>query len=203
MLSYSGLRSLFSSIFYNSIWVHTGIIYVDEHTSEIYVFEAANYFPPYVGEVVRVPILKWMKINRNARAIALLPINNEIPYNDFQNVFNKYEKVKMSVESLGRTWARFLKTKRICDLPENHIFSKKFNCDNIDKDQVFNITCHELTIAALQEAGVIEHNITPCSFFPSNVYNRKFKCINGYSYCEPLQISFHQYIGELSNSINY
>ena len=203
MLSYGGLRSVFGAVFYNSIWVHTGIVYVDSKTREIYIFEAANYFPPYIGEVVRIPILKWMKINRNVMAAAILPINREISDEMFGLATEKYENVKVTVESLRHTWLRFLRTKKICDLPDNHIFSDKFNPKNVAAGHVFDLTCHELTIGALQEAGVVEHSITPCSFFPSTVYNRRFNCINGFRYAAPKQVSFHEHVGDLVNSIEY
>ncbi len=208
LLSYGDLRSVFGSVFYNSLWVHTAVVFVDSKSSEAYVFEAANYFPPYSGQVIRIPILKWMRINRNVKAVALLPINKKIPDCKFEQAMRKYEKENITVESLGHTWLRFLRTKRISDLPENSIFSDKFGDESLAKTTTttatdFQITCHELTMAVLQEAEVVEKDISPCSFFPSTVYNRKFNCINGFFYALPRQVSFHEFTGDASVAIEY
>jgi hypothetical protein len=126
VVSYKGIRSIFSSIFYRSIWTHPGIVWIDPTTGEPFMLEAALYMPPYTAQVVRVPILHWMRINRNSNCVAHLSINKEADPCLIDAGFSRFEKEDVGVEGLNFSWFRFCGTR---------------NPMNVAKDSFFASTC--------------------------------------------------------------
>jgi hypothetical protein len=214
VLSYSGARSWFSAITYGSVWTHPGLVYLDVNTNEPYILEAAAYKPPYSGNIVRIPLLKWMSINRNARAIALLSLNKEASSTLVNKAFEKFEKEDIGVEGLRWSWWRFLNKKSpetvtpesfFASEPRRQVPSKKTKSgqpkywplpfgENTSDGFDYLLTCHEVVINVLQSAGVYDKTLTACSYLPCAIYNKEVGTVNGYEYAEPEEISFDSYV---------
>lgn len=215
MISYDDVRSLFSSVFYASVWTHVGIIIIDPLSKEPYVLEAASYRPPYSHQVLRIPLLHWAKINQKAKHVAYLPINKEIPFESLNAAYQKFEEEEIGVENLKLGWLRFAKTNTPQTVNKESFFaseerkvkpSKKADNDwlllsylrdkfpDYFKDYSvpqydYMLTCHEILISVLQDVGVFDSSLTPCSYIPSSIINKKINTIGGYEYEEPQNVS--------------
>jgi hypothetical protein len=214
ILSYSGVRSWFSAATYGSVWTHPGLVYIDPNTKEPYILEAAAYRPPYVGQIVRVPLLKWMSINRNARGVALIKLNKDVPSDLIDKGFSKFENEDIGVEGLRLSWFRFVQKKTPKTVhPESFFASedrkrkpaKKTKAgkrkywplpfgENNSSEFDYLLTCHEVVISTLQDSGVLDKTYTPCSYLPNAIFNRDIPTLNGYEYLEPEEICFDQHV---------
>ena len=218
MISYDDVRSLFSSVFYSSVWTHVGIVINDPVSGEPYVLEAASYRPPYSHQVLRIPLLHWMKINQKAKHVAHIPINKEIPYETLNEAFQKFEEEDIGVENLKLGWLRFATVNTPETIHKESFFASEqrkikptkkadndwlimsylrekfpdYFKDRDVKQYDYMLTCHEILISVLQDVGVYEKKYTPCSFIPSSIINQKIKTTNGYSYEEPHNVSIRR-----------
>ena len=172
-ISYNNYKTYFSRLFYSSIWTHVGMIYFNPKTNEPFVFEAAIYDNPYSCHIIRIPLIKWLSINRN-HLIHVLPINREIPYDHLNKVFLAHEEQLFFVEDINVTWIRFYLERGAYFSHENNLLNPKIKSSGI--------TCNELIVSILQHANVIKKEFSPSSYFPSDIYKAKFNMINGFSY---------------------
>jgi hypothetical protein len=209
-ISYRGARSLFSASTFRSNWTHTGMIWMHEKTGEPYVLEAATYRPPYIGHVIRLPLLHWIRINRNVRAVALSRITPEAPNDKISKAFAYFEKSDVGVESLRPDWFRFTKTKEEKDLPATSFFAdpsrrqkprtrsetgfspfkyvaQKAGIWDPPRNGSFEyvLTCHEILIHVLQLAQIVDMTPTACSYMPNAFVKQSVAMKNGYKYEEP------------------
>lgn len=212
MISYQGVRSWFSALVYGSIWTHAGLVYIDPRSSEPFIFEAANYAPPHVGQIVRIPLLKWMSINKNSKCISLVSINKPIPYEKLNEEYAKFENSDIGVQGLSLSWKRFLTKKTPYDVDEYSFFAAEhirkhpktktqaglkkyiFFGENTSSYFDYLLTCHEVIIHVLQKCGVFERKYTACSYLPNALFNREIKTINDYEYLEPIEVSVDDYV---------
>lgn len=213
-LSYRGLRTVFSRSVYGSNWTHPALVYIEPETNEPFIFEAAVYKPPYTAQVIRVPLLYWMRVNRNAAAMALLSLNKPANVKLIDEGFSKFEDSDIGVESLTLDWLRFLNTKtpktvephsffasgdrkelptdkRYTDMGPMRFVLNKVGITEKDPSLVFDyvLTCHEIIISTLQNAGVYSDKNTACSYLPSCIVNDNIEMANGYKYKKPMQIT--------------
>jgi hypothetical protein len=121
LLSYKGYRTFFTSIVCNSIWNHMGIVYVDPATREIFILEAANYKPPFEGDLLRMPLKDWIKINKNVHCIALLKINKPVSSALLISKYAELENLDICVQGIDLSWARFL-SKKTAETVDNASF---------------------------------------------------------------------------------
>jgi hypothetical protein len=71
----------------------------------------AGYRPPYNRHIVRIPLLKWLQINRNATAIGYVPINKAIDNDTFISAIEHVESFRIGIDSFRLPWTRFLSLK--------------------------------------------------------------------------------------------
>lgn len=220
-ISYSDARSVFSSVFYASIWTHVGLVVIEPTSGEPYIVEAANYKPPYSHQILRIPLLYWLRINRNARTIGHLRINKEIPFEELDKIISsRYEEADIGVETLNLNWLRFatsntpqtvercsffadenVKVEPLEKVSNEWIFKKWarkilpsyiISPESEQKQYDYLITCHEMLVDILQRVGVYESKYTPCSYIPSSIANNKIKTINGYKYCDAKSVNIKE-----------
>ena len=210
-LSYNDVRSIFSSVFYASVWTHVGLVFIEQSSGEPYILEAANYRPPYSHQILRVPLLNWIRINRRARSIGHLKINKEISFQKIEEIVSqRYEELDIAVENLNLRWLRFATLKTPSNVNKFSLFAPdgrrqpplekvanewsiktysrkylpKFIVSPIPEHKQYDymITCHEMVIDILQKVGVYENAFTPCSYLPSSIANNRIKTTNGFFY---------------------
>ena len=220
VLSYNDVRCVFSRVIFNSVWTHLGLVYIHPATGEPYVLEAAGYNKPYNGLILRIPLMKWIRINRNVKTIGHLPINKALDPEQAIAAFEKYETLDVGVESFRMAWRRFLHAKTPETVDSTSLYASKDRrqppepeyttmnplgyairdtkwVPNCIKEYVganqkrceYPLTCTEIVVDILQCTGAVDSRITPCSYLPSCVANRKLPMINGYYYNEPLQVA--------------
>jgi hypothetical protein len=214
MISYNGVRSVFSSAVYGSVWSHCGVIVVDKD-DEPHVLELAAYREPYHSKVVRVPFITWAKINKNVKSIAIIPLNRPAPREPIESKFKWFGSRDVGIEGLSSRWTRFLSKRRLSSLPRDSIFIENghvpptseiysgamlpsFVANSLPRrvksalglpaSFAYLMTCHEMTISLLQEAGVFEKTYSPCSYLPSALTNRTVPTCAGYKYGEPYEV---------------
>ncbi len=224
-VSYSDARSVFSSVFYASVWTHVGLVYIEPSTGEPFVIEAANYKPPYSHQILRIPLLYWIRLNRNARTVGILKINKSIPTSQIDQVLeSRYEDADIGVETLNVNWLRFAtnntpqtvschsffadecrKVEPVEKVSNDWIVSKVarkwlpswFISPESDRRQYdYLITCHEMIVDILQRVGVYESKYTPCSYIPSSIANNRIKTIGGYSYADAKSVNIKPFTFE-------
>jgi hypothetical protein len=216
-VSYRGIRSVFSAATYRSVWTHPALIVRDTATGEPFVFEAAAYRPPFCGGFIRIPLLNWVRINRNSRSIALTPINKPASAALISAAFERFERSNIGVESLRPEWVRFLRRKNRDDLPTDSFFAPPLARTKPAKRVVseYNpikeaartagilrqpapedsfehvLTCHEVLIELLQAAGAVDPDVSPCSFLPTVFTSARdqLPMASGYAFGEPKPVS--------------
>lgn len=124
-VSYNDMRTTFSSVFYRSVWTHVALIYIEPVSKEPYVLEAAIYRKPYVGGIIRVPLLYWSKINQHARCISLTRINKSADTKMISNAFNDAELHNVGIQGLSIDWLKFYGSRLKKSLPNDNFFAPK------------------------------------------------------------------------------
>jgi len=202
-ISYHGARAMFSTSTYRSIWTHVGLVVVDEKTSEPYIMEIAKYKAPYSHHVVMIPFLTWARINRNTRTVAWLQINKSPSVESLMNTFSEFADSGVCVEGLSSTWFRFLDIKKPETVDKDSFFATEKNdpgirffsssdkCKNLAYK--YSLTCHEMIIYILQNAGVYSTENTACSYLPSCIVNRRIQMTNGFCYLDPIQACLYDH----------
>lgn len=224
VVSYKGARMLLSEVLTGSKWVHTALVYIEPKTGEVQVIEAANYNPPYKGQIIKVPLLYWIRVNMNVNAIAVLSLNKAIPSEIIDESYQKFIKMNIGVQSFDLSWTRFFQKKTDVTITPTSIFSnpesrlepkiareiRKNESPYKVKKSIFKlaanagfmnkvdmpedyfdymITCTELVVSMLQDAGVYSKEFTPCSYLPMEIMKREIKHENGYKYDIPRIVS--------------
>lgn len=214
---YGDLRTLFSRAVYNSLWTHQGMIWENPVSKELMVLELGLYRAPYNKGVNRIPLINWLRIHQNVEAIGLLRINKALDSIELIEKFARFENSDIGVEALKPNWTRFLVKKNRDNLKKSSFFhknpipnpqrasftpflelldrtplpnfAKPRNYQAFGKVYDFQLTCHEAVICILQEMGVVDSKLSPCSWLPSEVAQKKLPFVNGYSYGTMEQIS--------------
>lgn len=123
IVSYGDARTLFSKAFYDSVWTHPVLVYIDPETKEPYVLEVASYRPPYNGGVIRTPLLTWARINHNTHAVVHVRLNKPAPTEAIDEAFTRIEKADLTVESLKLSWLRFLGKRNMYTVSPDSFFA--------------------------------------------------------------------------------
>lgn len=171
--AYYNIAGAIVTSFSQSIWSHTGTIWIDPITSIKYVLEGAIYRHKKYNHFFKIPIETWLYFNRKS----LLGYKKyHGPQIDSNYLWQKFEWMvnNCKLEGFNIFWARFLLDK------EYYEYTRK------DK-----YTCLEATIILGQEAGIYKKNKIYCSYFPDHVVNNKISLCKNIFYDLPIQISLN------------
>jgi hypothetical protein len=173
----------FVTFWSQSVWSHTGIVWREPITKEVFVLEAANYGGDWNG-VIKIPFQKWVKINKGSD-ICLNRIQTKGVTIDSQALSDAFEKIKGNkLEAFNLNWYRLLfKTPWKEELkPEAR-------------------TCYELSIKMLQYAGIVQKKYMGSSYFPKHFVWNKLDMMPGFSYQNPVMLDPRQYYAQSENLI--
>lgn len=217
VIAYRDPRLIFIRLTTDSVWTHPGMIWIDPTTQEPFVLEMCGYRAPYNGHVLKVPLLHWIRLNRNAYSIAYVAINQPIANESvIQTLFTEFEtKIDFGIEGLRWDWFRFYHPKTPETVRPTSLFAAPHRKVTPAPDilsanpwtylpktmreamwtrakterRTYPITCCEFLVYVLQQAGVVDPRITPCSYLPESLANGKLPTVNGYSYAESVPVS--------------
>ncbi len=169
-VSYYSFSGAFISGSSNSIWSHTGFIWVDPDTNIRYVLEGAIYKPEKYKHFFKIPLKNWMHINRHMimgyKKYHGEPINSEYMMSKFEWMMKE-----CNLSSFDIFWARFLINKQ----HYNYSVSKRY-------------TCLEGFVILGQEVGIFKKDKIYCSYLPGDVINDKINLCDGIKFSKVKQI---------------
>ena len=160
-VAYSNIAGAFISSFSNSIWSHTGVIWVDPSSNIVYILEGAHYpLKEYKG-IIRIPFDIWYRYN--GCFILGLKKYYGVPIDQLKmiSLFEKYEG-KVQLEGLNPSWGRFLMN--------TSYYSNKCNK---------TYTCFEITIRLLQDLNIYKKEKLHSSYFPGDIMCNRIPYENG------------------------
>ena len=163
-ISYNNLAGVFVGSFTHSVWVHTGIIWVDPVTNIRYVLEGAIYRQEEYKNYFKIPFLDWMNINRNNLKVIKYYSGPEIDSNLMMEKFEMFMG-KSKLDGFNPFWIRFL-----YDKPYEGIHCNK------------KYACFEVIIILCQELGIYKKTKCYTSYFPCDVVMDNVKYCDGVSY---------------------
>lgn len=163
-VAYNNLAGAFVGSFTNSVWVHTGMVWVEPETEIRYVLEGAIYRQTEYKHFFKIPVNTWLNINRGSLMGYKKYFGPEIDAKKMIETFVPFER-SSELEGFNPFWIRFLMT-----LPYyEKIHSKKY-------------TCFECTVILGQENGIFKKNRYYSSYFPTDIINNKIDFCKGVSY---------------------
>jgi len=143
-----------------SVWSHTGIIWEDPQTHELFVLEAAMYSGKYKG-VIKIPLVTWIRFNRKSHiGVAKLKGKTVDPSELIKAFENRQKKVQL--ESYNWRWHRLLYTTPFYEETRT------------------KYTCYEIVINTLQDVGVVKKLHTSSSYFPYRIMSGDVPTTDGY-----------------------
>ena len=172
-VSYRAINGYIISAWSASTWSHTGLIWRDPETDIPYVLEACSYRSLNMKGVIKIPLYKWLILNRkNMKGIVRYKGTDIDPYRMIDE-FNKFSDCKL--EGFNQTWKRFLVTRELKD--------DDFRANG----EYTSYTCFEITIIVLQKLDVMDKKYTASSYFPDHIMNLNVHGMRG-KYNECIQI---------------
>lgn len=169
-VSYNNLAGAFVGSFTHSVWVHTGMIWVDPETEIRYVLEGAIYGQKEYQGFFKIPIVTWMNINRS----------NLMGYKKYHGpaldpdlMIKTFEPfiADSKLEGLNYSWIRFLYSSDYKPHKHKSIY-----------------TCFESTIILGQEIGTFARKKRYSSYFPKDLVNGTIHYNEGVYYSDTVQI---------------
>lgn len=145
-----------------SVWSHTGIVWKDPESNQVYVLEAAMYHDPYKG-VFKIPILDWIRINRKSH-IGLARLKGKSV--DAGKLIQAFEERKKHVELEGYNWRWY-----------RLLFKTRYYEETRKR-----YTCYEIVVILLQDVGVVRKLYTCSSYWPYHVMTGEIHTAKGYKY---------------------
>lgn len=180
-VSYPTMFGRMTTLVSGSVWSHTGIVYRDTDTGEVSVLEGAQY--PDRRGLFKIPMTDWIRFNRRARIglnrlVTMMDRDTEAIHQRFnQRIDTAFQAVQSNtrLDRPGLSWARML-------------FKTKSGTKTKAVQGPVQQTCHEITIATLQEAGVISNEYTPSSYRPSDILWKRVPLAPGHIYTEGVRV---------------
>lgn len=169
-VAYDNIAGSFVSSFSNSIWSHTGTIWVDPESNVRYVLEGAIYRHKDYREFFKIPYETWLYFNRKNLTGYLKRNGNPIDSNFMWSKFEPYVKC-CKLESANIFWSRFL-----------------FEKDYYEYQKNYKYTCIEMTVILGQECEIFEKDKIYCSYYPGQIVNNQIKCVPGVYYSNVVKI---------------
>lgn len=139
------------SIMMGTPWNHTAIVL--KQGEKTYLVEGALYGGKYNGVFI-IPIGTWLKIHHRDIIVGHLRLSSdtEISSDEIRSAVEKYKD--RAIDNFAPRWIRFLFKKKWSPLTRH------------------SITCHELTIALLQDVGVYRKTHSADSYKPWDIVQR-------------------------------
>jgi len=172
-VSYRNIFGNFVTSWFNSVWSHSSLVYIDPDTKQIFLIECANYDKYYTKTIFKIPISTWIRFNRKSD-IVLTRINKELDPHKLNDVFNKHASY-MKLDSFSYKWYRLLYQQ-----PYFEQTREKF-------------TCYEMIIVVLQDVGVIKKLYACSSYNPSNIVKGELDFCDGYEFEPPVMLNVKHY----------
>ena len=169
-VSYNNLAGVFVGSFTHSVWVHTGMIWVDPKTNVRYVMEGAIYGQKAYQHFYKIPITTWMYINRHNVMGYKKYYGPEIDAVKMEEYFEPFIK-NSKLEGLNVFWLRFFLNQEY----REHEHKNKY-------------TCFESTVILGQMVGIISKKKHYSSYFPKDLVNNTMDYNEGISYSKTVQI---------------
>jgi hypothetical protein len=172
----------FVTFWSKSVWSHTGTVWIDTKTKEVFVLEAANYGGDWNG-VIKIPFTLWIKINKCSDICINRIQTDSHSHVDSKALHSAFEQIKGNkLEAFNINWYRLLlKTKWYEETkPEAR-------------------TCYELSIKILQNAGIVQKKYMGSSYFPKDFVWGKLDMEPGFSFQEPVMLDPRIYYAQLKN----
>lgn len=170
-ISYNNIAGAFVGSFTHSIWVHTGMIWVDPETEIRYVLEGAIYGQKEYQGFFKIPVVTWMNINR-LNIMGYKKYNGpELDSDLMIKTFEPFMK-NSKLEGLNYSWIRFL-----------------IDGDYTDHEHKSRYTCFESTIILGQAIGTFAKKKRYSAYFPKDIANGTIHLNEGVSYSKIVQ--FH------------
>jgi hypothetical protein len=174
-VSYNNFAGAFVGSFTRSVWIHTGIIWVDPITNIKYVLEGANCGHPDYKNFYKIPLITWLYINRN----------NLIGY-------KKYHGPIIDPKIMIDSFTPFMENTKLEGL--NPWWLRFFLNSDYEKCPVKNkLTCFESTIVIGQCSEIFAKEKHYSSYFPCDVVNGNIKYNDGIYYDETIQVKMTDY----------
>lgn len=172
-VSYYNISGVIVSSFSNSIWSHTGIIYVDPKTDIRYVLEGAVYRHEKYKHFFKIPLETWLYFNRKS-LIGYKKYHGPEIRSDF--LWKKFEWMTKDckLEPFNVFWSRFL-------ISRNHYEYSRNN----------KYTCLEASVILGQDVGIFKKDKIYSSYFPGSVVNNEISLCDYVSYDLPIKIELH------------
>jgi hypothetical protein len=143
-----------------STWSHTGIVWEDPNTGELFVLEAAMYTKEYSG-VVKIPLVNWVRFNRKSYIGVTRLRGKKVDPMALLRAFEARQKL-VKLEGYNWRWHRLL-------------YTTPFH-----EETRTRYTCYEIVINTLQDVGVIKKHCTSSSYFPYHIMRGCVPLCKGY-----------------------
>lgn len=158
---YDNSLGYFMRFWSNSPWTHVAMVY-RAPDGNIYIMETANYAKS--RGVLFMPLEKWQKLNKNCD-ISIMYLFTPEGY-DRNRLLESFHKVKhKELDTFGISWLRLLNKKPY---------------EGLKLDE--NITCYEMVVFLLQDAGIARKDFSPSSYFPKNIIGGELKLNDDFSF---------------------
>lgn len=156
-----------------SIWTHTGTIWVDPISNVRYVLEGAIYRLEKYQHFFKIPLETWLFFNKK-----------------YTIGFKKYHGPEIDSNFL---WSKFEWLSKNCILEPFNIFWSRFlvNKDYYEYSRKEKYTCLEATVMLGQDAGIYKKDKIYCSYYPGSICNNEISLCDGVSYDLPIEIKLH------------
>ena len=167
---YDNSLGYFMRFWSNSPWTHVAMAY-RAPDDKVYIMETANYNKS--RGVLFMPLEKWQILNKNCD-ISVMHLFTPGNY-DRNRLLESFNKIKdKNLDTFGISWLRLLNKKPYKDLKNNE-----------------NITCYEMIVFLLQDAGIARKDLSPSSYFPKNLIQGNLKLNDDFSFSK-LKIFSHK-----------
>lgn len=178
-VSYNNIASAFVGTFTNSIWIHVGMVWVDPNTQIRYVLEGAMYGNSQYKNFFKIPVDRWMHINRknimSHKKYFGPEIDSVLMMREFEQFIN-FSKL----EGLNPTWLRF-----------------QFNFEYSKPITKSKYTCFEVIIILGQELKIFKKDKIYSSYYPCDLVNDGIKFEDGVSYSKNVQIRMTDFYSKI------
>lgn len=170
-VSYNNAAGAFVGSFTHSVWVHTGIIWVDPITNVRYVLEGAMYGSSEYQHFFKIPVATWLYINK-ANVMGYKKYHGpELDSYVMMECFKPFEK-HTKLEGLNVGWLRFL-------------VNRKYKDPRVKS----RYTCFEVTVIMGQLLGIFSKEKHFSSYFPRDVVDGYISCCDEIYYEPTIQIA--------------
>lgn len=170
----------FVTFWSRSVWSHTGVVWKDPKTGELFMLEAANYGGDWNG-VIKIPFRIWLKLNKGSdlclnRIITDKPVDADKLHQAFLSIKDN------KLDAFNPNWYRLL-----------------FKTPWVEETKPSARTCYELSIKMLQQAGIVQKKFMGSSYFPKDFVWGGLDLEPGFDYQAPVMLDPRIYYSQAEN----